>query len=441
MFGQLTNKLQNLFPFFRSGELSEKNIEKASKDIKLALLSADVNYEVAKLLVERVKSKALGVKVLKGLKPEDQFAKIIYDELVLVMGEKEAALELKKTGLSIILLCGLQGSGKTTTAAKLAYFFKKQGKKVILAACDLQRPAAVEQLQKLSSSINVPVVGPEVSSHVLKVAEKAKEAAEKDKADVLIVDTAGRLHIDDKLMQELLLLKEKLDPQEVLFVASAALGQDSVKTAQKFHEQIGMSGSILTMLDGSARAGAAISINEVTKKPLKFEGVGEKLTDLQIFNPQSMADRILGMGDVINLAKKAEEYIKDDEKAEIEKKIRKADLSYEDYLKQMNMIRKMGPLTSLMKMMPGFSQLKNLEGSEKELKKVESMILSMTSEERTGQDELIYSRRKRIALGSGRTVDDVNRLVKNFKKIKKLLKNMPKGQHNMQQFLGGNIWR
>ncbi len=443
MFGALTDKLQNLFSFFSSGDLSEKNIEKAAAEVKLALLSADVNYEVANLLIKRVKEKALGSKVLKGLKPDQQFVKIIYDELVSLMGSEEAHLALEKTQPATILLCGLQGSGKTTTAAKLAYFFKKQGKKVLLAACDLQRPAAIDQLEKLALSIEVPIFTQREEKSTLKVAKMAQLKAEEEDFDVLIVDTAGRLHIDTDLMEELKSLKNKLDPQETLFVASAALGQDAVKTAQEFHQKIGMSGSILTMLDGSARAGAAISIYEITKQPLKFEGVGERVEDLQVFNPQSMADRILGMGDIINLAKKTEEHIEVEEKEALEKKLKRASITYEDYLKQMSMIKRMGPLTSLMKMMPGFSGMPEIDGSEKELKKVEAMILSMTIKERLEKVDLSYSRRKRVALGSGTKIDDVNRLVKNFKKIKQFLKSMPKGGlNNMQQFLGGNnIWR
>lgn len=442
MFGALTDKLQNLFSFFSSGDLSEKNIEKASAEVKLALLSADVNYEVANLLIKRVKAKALGSKVLKGLKPDQQFVKIIYDELVSLMGVEETHLALEKTQPAVILLCGLQGSGKTTTAAKLAHFLKKQGKKVLLAACDLQRPAAIDQLEKLALSIEVPVFAKREEKSPLKVAEMAQLKAEAEDFDVLIIDTAGRLHIDTDLMNELSSLKNKLNPQEILFVASAALGQDAVKTAEEFHKKIGMSGSILTMLDGSARAGAAISIYEVTKQPLKFEGVGERVEDLQVFNPQSMADRILGMGDVINLAKKTEEHIAVEEKEALEKKMKRANLTYEDYLKQMGMIKRMGPLTSLMKMMPGFSGMPDIDGSEKELKKVEAMILSMTIKERLEKVDLSYSRRKRVALGSGTKIDDVNRLVKNFKKIKQFLKSMPKGGlNNMQQFLGGNIWR
>lgn len=442
MFGSLTSKLQNLFTFFRSGELTEKNIKAAADDVKLALLDADVNYGVANLLVQRVKNKALGAKVAKGLKPEQQFAKIIYDELVFLMGQDEAKLAVDAVKPATILLCGLQGSGKTTTAAKLALFFKKQGKKVLLAACDLQRPAAIDQLENLAKKAGVEIFSDKEEKTVLKVAKKAYAKAENEGFDLLIVDTAGRLHIDEGLMDELKTLKEELEPEELLLTASAALGQDAVKTAEEFHNKIGMTGSILTMLDGSSRAGAAISIYEVTKKPLKFEGIGEKIEDLQVFNPQSMADRILGMGDVINLAKKAEEHIEQQEKEELEQKLKKANINYNDYLKQMAMIRRMGPLTSLMKMMPGFSGLAEVNGSEKELKKVESMILSMTIKERLEKAELTYGRRKRIALGSGTTIDDVNRLVKNFKRIKQLLKSMPKGgMSNMEQFLGGNIWR
>ncbi|MFA5250379.1 MAG: signal recognition particle protein [Parachlamydiales bacterium] len=441
MFGLLTSKLQNLFSFFKEDQLTDKNVEKASEAVRLALLEADVNYEVALRFVEKIKTKALGEKITRGLKPGEQFIKIVYDELVLLMGEQEQVLALNSTP-SVVLLCGLQGSGKTTTAVKLAYFLKKQGKKVLLCAGDLQRPGAVDQLEKLAAPYQLEVFAKREEKQPLAVAKEAFLKARKEAFELLIVDTAGRLHIDETLMLELSALKDFLKPDEVLFVASAALGQDAVKTAREFDQKIGLTGSVLTMLDGSARAGAAISIFEVTQKPLKFEGVGERVEDLQLFNPRSMADRILGMGDVINLAKKAEEHIRQEEKENLEKRLRRAEITYEDYLKQMNLMRRMGPLSSLMRMMPGFAGLGEMAGSEKELKKVEAMVLSMTITERLEKTDLSYSRRKRIALGSGTSVDDVNRLVKSFKKIKQLLKNMPKGDlSKMQQFLGGDVWR
>nr|NGX26777.1 Signal recognition particle protein [Chlamydiota bacterium] len=326
-----------------------------------------------------------------------------------------------------ILMCGLQGAGKTTMTAKLAlYLKKKKNKKVLVAACDLQRPAAVEQLKRICAQSETEVVAIEGEKKPLKVAKAAHSRARKEGFDVLIVDTAGRLHIDAPLMNELKDLKKALDPQEILFVANATTGQDAVKTAQEFDNTLGITGSILTMLDGSARAGAAISITEVTKKPLKFEGIGEHIDDIQVFNPKSMADRILGMGDVVNLVKKVEEHIDEEESAKLEKKMRRAAFTYDDYLKQIGMMKKMGSFKSLLKMVPGMSNLGDLDISEKEFQKTEAIIQSMTPIEREERVELIPSRRHRIANGSGTSIDDVNRLVKGFKKLKKLCKSMPK---------------
>jgi signal recognition particle subunit SRP54 len=301
----------------------------------------------------------------------------------------------------------------------------------------LQRPAAVEQLKRLGEQAQVPVFFIEGEKNPLNVAKAALEKAKREGYDVLIVDTAGRLHLDEALMEELEALKSALNPQEVLFVANATTGQDAVKTAAEFDQRIGVTGTILTMLDGSARAGAAISIREVTQKPLKFEGIGEKLTDLQVFNPRSMADRVLGMGDVINLVKKAEEHFDAKESEDLEKKLRKASFTYEDYLKQMGMMKKMGSFKSLLKMIPGLPDMGDLDVSEKEFRKLEAMILSMTAEERREKVELIPSRRKRIALGSGTQVDDVNRMVKGFKRLKQFFKDMP----NLKQISGVSKWQ
>jgi signal recognition particle subunit SRP54 len=320
-------------------------------------------------------------------------------------------------------------------------FEKKEfNKKVLLAACDLQRPAAVEQLKRLAASADVPVFYVEGETDPVKVSKLALEQARRDNFDVLIVDTAGRLHIDEELMKELEQIKKAVTPQEILFVANAMTGQDAVKTAAEFDKRIAVTGTILTMLDGNARAGAAISIREVTQKPLKFEGVGEKIGDFQPFHPKSMADRILGMGDVINLVRKAQENVSEEESADLEKKLRKAAFTYDDYLRQMGMIKKMGSFKSLLKMIPGMPDLGSLEVSEKEFGKLEAMILSMTQEEREEKVELIPGRRRRIAKGSATTIDDVNRMVKGFKQLKQIMKDMP----SMKQALGGkkeNLWR
>lgn len=428
MFGSLTEKFQQVFSsIVGKKKLTEENIAEAVREVRLALLDADVSYQVASQFVKRVKELALGDEVLKSISPDQQFIKVVHDELAKLMGSEEAPLELKGHP-AVILLCGLQGSGKTTQCAKLAAYLKKKefNKKPFLAACDLQRPAAIEQLKRLGAQIDVPVFSIEGETDPVRVAKAALQKAKIDGYDVLIVDTAGRLHIDDALMEELQRIKAEVNPHEVLFVASAATGQDAVKVATEFDKRVSITGSILTMLDGTARAGAALSIREVTQKPLKFEGVGEKISDFQVFNPNSMADRILGMGDVINLVKRAEEHMDEEHNKQLEKKIKKATFTYDDYMKQMGMIKKMGSFKSLFKMLPGFSESEaDMELSEKEFKKTESIILSMTQSEREERVELVPSRRRRIAKGSGTSVDDVNRLIKNFKRLKQLCKDMP----------------
>jgi signal recognition particle subunit SRP54 len=366
------------------------------------------------------------------VEPGEQFIKVVHDELVLLMGgsleSDEVAFPLKFQGApTVILMCGLQGSGKTTQTAKLAAYFQKKEfrKKVLVAACDLQRPAAVEQLKKLCEPAEIPVFALEGETNPVRVAKEALQKAKKEQFDVLIVDTAGRLHIDEELMQQLEELKAAIEPHEVLFVASSATGQDAVKTAAEFDKRVAMTGTILTMLDGSARAGAAISIREVTQKPLMFEGIGEKIGDLQPFNPHSMADRILGMGDIVNLVRKAQEEMEETEVEKLEKKMRKAAFTYDDYLTQMGMMKKMGPLKGLLQMLPGAANFPDLDKSADEFKKIESIIFSMTPDERRERVEMLPSRRWRIAKGSGTSVDDVNRLVKNFKKMKDFCKNLP----------------
>jgi signal recognition particle subunit SRP54 len=427
MFGALTEKLQNLFSGL-SGKrsLTEDNISDAIRQVRLSLLDADVNYTVTGDFVKRVKEKVLGEAVLKSVNPGDQFVKLVHDELIALMGSDESALDLNGS-ISVLMLCGLQGSGKTTTCAKLAAYIGRtdKTKRILMAACDLQRPAAVEQLKKLGSDIGVTVFVAEGEKNPVKVAKLARAMAEKDGYNVLILDTAGRLHLDEELMVELAEIKAELEPREVLFVANAATGQDAVKTAAEFDKRVELTGSILTMLDSNARAGAAISIREVTKKPLKFEGVGEKINDLQVFNPRSMADRILGMGDVINLVKRAQDAFDGETNEDLEKKLRKASFTYEDYLKQMGRVKKMGSLKSILKMMPGFGMMDGLDFSDKEFSKLEAIILSMTPEERQEKVELEHSRRVRVAKGSGVHVDDVNRMVKGFKKVKQLFKSMP----------------
>lgn len=447
MFGILTDKFKTLFTTLAGKKtLTEDNIADAVREVRLALLDADVNYTVASNFVKNVKEKALGESVLKSVSPQQQFIKIVHDELVSLMGGEEKPLQLHGSP-AVILLCGLQGAGKTTHCAKLAAYLKKKefNKKVLIAACDLQRPAAVEQLKKLASSIEVPVFAIDGESNPIKVAKQALEKAKKEGFDVLIVDTAGRLHLDDALMEQLEEIKEALSPSEILFVANATTGQDAVKTAAEFDKRISITGTILTMLDGNARAGAAISIREITQKPLKFEGIGEKIQDFQPFHPKSMADRILGMGDVVNLVRMAQENIDEEASKDLEKKLKKAAFTYDDYLRQMGMIKKMGSFKSLIKMIPGVPDLGSLDVSEKEFSKLEAMILSMTLQERQEKVELVPSRRRRIASGSGTQVDDVNRMVKGFQRLKQFMKQMPnmnnKDMKNMPNMENLNLWR
>ena len=442
MLGALTEKMQGLLSRLAGKKkLTEENVAEAVSEVRLALLEADVNYSVAKTLVKRVKEQALGDTVIKSVSPGQQFIKIVHDELTALMGGGEAPLNLSQKP-SVIMVCGLQGSGKTTHCAKLAKYLKKKGeaKRPLLVACDLQRPAAVEQLATLGTQINVPVFSIPGQKDPIIVAKEALAHAKKEECDTIIVDTAGRLHIDEELMQQLEQLKALLNPSEVLFIANAATGQDAVNVAAEFHKRIAITGSILTMLDGNTRGGAAISIREVTGMPLKFEGIGEKLDDIQLFNPASMADRILGMGDTINLVRKAQEHINEDQAKELEKKMRTASFTYEDYLSQIQTVKKMGSIKSLLGMLPGVSNLNVLDFDDKEFFKVEAIILSMTPMERMEKCELSVSRRKRIAKGSGTSIDDINKLVKSFKQAKQFFKNMP-NMKNLGKMMGGSLWR
>lgn len=442
MFGALTEKLQGVLASIAGKKkLTEENVSDAVRDVRLALLEADVNYSVAKAFVKTVKEKALGDAVIKSVAPGQQFIKVVHDELVGLMGGDEGKLDLKGSPATI-MMCGLQGSGKTTHCAKLAKYLKKQGqvKKPLLVACDLQRPAAVKQLCTLGDQIGVPVFYIEGESNPIVVAKNGLAEAKSKGFDLVIFDTAGRLHIDEEMMRQLEEIKKVVNPNEILFVANAATGQDAVTVAAEFDKRMTLTGTILTMLDGNTRGGASISIREVTGKPLKFEGIGEKLDDIQVFNPTSMADRILGMGDTINLVKRAQEHIDEKDAKELEQKIRSATFTYEDYLNQIQMVKKMGSLKSLLGMLPGMGSLKDIDLDDKQFYKVEAMIQSMTRDERSEKCELSVPRRKRIAKGSGTTIDDINRLVKSFKQAKQFFKNMP-SMKQMQKMMGGSLWR
>lgn len=442
MFGALTDKFQSLFAKLTGkSKLTEENIAEAVSEVRLALLEADVNYAVVKTLIKRVKEKALGDAVIKSVAPGQQFIKIVHDELVALMGGAAEGMTLQGTP-AVIALCGLQGSGKTTQAAKLANYLRKQKlcKAPLLVACDLQRPAAIDQLRALGLQIDVPVFTLPGESNAVVVAKRGVEEARLAGCDLVILDTAGRLHIDEVLMAELEAIIAATRPVEVLFVANATTGQDAVATASAFNQKVPITGTILTMLDGNARGGAAISIREVTGRPLKFEGIGEKIDDLQPFNPTSMADRILGMGDTINLVRKAQEHINEEDAKQLERKMRSATFTYEDCLKQLQMVKKMGSLKGMLGMLPGMSKLEGLNVDDKEFFKMEAIIQSMTLRERSEDDELSVPRRKRVAKGSGTSVEDVNKLVKTFKQMKQFFKNMP-NMKQLEKMFGGASWR
>ncbi len=430
MSDSLTQKFQKIFKFIAgSKQLNEENLSSAVRDVRLALLEADVHYGVASQFIKRVKEAAVGQNLLKSVSPSQQFAKIVHEELIKLMGGEEKSFSLDAPPRPVvIMLCGLQGAGKTTQCAKLALYLKKKGiaKSPLMVACDLQRPAAVEQLARLAGQIEVPLFTIAGESSPLRVAEAALQKAREGSHDLLLVDTAGRLHLDEELMQQLIAMKQLLQPKELLFVANAATGQDAVKVAAEFDEKVGITGAILTMLDGTARAGVAISFCEITHKPIYFEGFGEGVDHLRPFHPRSMADRILGMGDIINLVRRAQEQMDGEQENDMEEKLRKASFTYSDYLRQMAMMKRMGSLRSLLKMLPGAGNLEGLELSEQQMKKTEAIILSMTPAEREERIELDVHRRHRLAKGSGTTVDEVNRLVKSFRNSKKFIKqNMP----------------
>lgn len=442
MFGQVTEKFTSLFSsLYQKKTLTADNIQDAVGEVRLALLEADVQYSVVKDFIKKIKAKAEGVERLTTVKPQEQFIKIVHDELVALMGGDEEGLQLSRSP-AVVLMTGLQGSGKTTSSVKLARFLKKKGSHVrpCVVACDLQRPAAVEQLKILAKEAGIDCFTIDGEKKPLEVARGALASAKTHNWDLLIFDTAGRLHIDEALMDELRGIKELVKPEELLFVANAATGQDAVKSAKAFHDSIGITGTILTMMDGSSRGGAALSIREVTSKPLKFEGVGERIDDFRLFSPASMADRVLGMGDTINLVRKAEEHIQEKDAEEFAKKLETATFNFDDYLKHTRMMRKMGSMKGLLGMLPGMSKLKDVEMDESELFKMEAMVLSMTPKERQEKCELTMSRRKRIAKGCGCSLDQINRYYKSFQRTKDFFKSAG-SMSQLKKMIGGMLWQ
>ena len=435
MFSQLGDKLQEIFKDLRGhGTISEANIDAALRQVRLALLEADVDFQVAKKFIAQVKERALGEAVLRSITPGQQIVKIFYDELSILLGGDAAPLDLGKPGR--ILIIGLNGSGKTTSAAKLARLLKKQGRAPVLVACDLQRPAAIEQLATLGKEIDVPVHTPDLNEkNVQRAAATALESPAFAEPTVgqAIFDTAGRQEIDAALIEELKQLKDFLQPQETLLVVDAATGQQAVSVATHFNDALQITGIILTKLDGDARGGAALSMREVTQRPIKFVGTGEKLDQFEPFVPERLAGRILGMGDVVGLVEKAAETIEIEDAERLERKLRSASFDFNDFLAQFKMLRKMGPLENVLGMLPGMSNVQGLSIDEKQLKRTEAIVLSMTSEERTRPQILNARRRQRIARGSGSTVTEVNDLVRRFDQMRKMMKNAGKMKKMMAE--------
>ncbi len=424
-FEGISAKLQSVFKKLTGkGRLSEKDVKEAMREIKLALLEADVNFVVVKDFVKKVSERAVGADVLESLTPGQQIIKIVNEELTALMGSTNARLDFGSTKPAVILMAGLQGAGKTTMCGKLALLLKKQyGKNPLLCACDIYRPAAIDQLKVVGEKAGVPVFE-KGKTDLVQVASEALEYARRNFYDVLIVDTAGRLHIDSDMMDELVRIREAVRPTEILLVIDSMTGQDAVNAAKAFHEAVPLTGVILTKLDGDTRGGAALSVKAVTGKPIKFAGTGEKLGDIEPFHPERMASRILGMGDVLTLIEKAQQAFDEKKAVELEKKMRTASFDLNDYLEQMDQMQSMGSMEDILKMIPGASKLGNIQIDEKALARTKAIVLSMTKEERSNPDLLNASRRKRIAKGSGTSVQEVNRLMNQFNQSKQLMKQL-----------------
>ena len=442
-FEGLSDKLQGVFKKLKGkGILSENDINDAMREVKLALLEADVNFKVVKEFVDAVKEKSMGKEVLESLTPAQQMIKIVNDQLTELMGGSNSKLTYSPRGFTTYLMVGLQGTGKTTTSGKLAAYLKKEGKKPILVAADVYRPAAIDQLEIVGKQVDVPVFTLKDSKDPVKIAKAALKEAELKGFNVMIVDTAGRLQMDQELMEELSEIKKAVKPQEILLVVDALTGQDAVNAAEGFNSKLGIDGIIMTKMDGDSRGGAALSTKRVTGKPIKFIGVSEKLDGLEAFHPQRMASRILGMGDMLSLIEKAQENYDDEKAAEQERKIRKNEFTLEDFLEQMAQVKQMGGLSKIMDLLPGMNKNANknfdIDEGEKEFSQMEAVILSMTFEERKDPKVLNSSRRKRIAAGSGQPVSRVNTLIKRYEETKKMMKQFSGGKMN-KKFKGGGL--
>lgn len=437
-FEGLSAKLQEVTRKLRGkARITESDLKEMLREVKLALLEADVNYAIVKEFINTIQEKALGQDVLKSLTPGQQVIKIVKDELVELLGGTESKINFTPNPPTVIMLVGLQGSGKTTTAGKLANLLRKQGKKPLLVACDVYRPAAIKQLQVVGGQLNIPVYANENSKDVVKIARQAIDVAMSKLNDVVILDTAGRLHIDEELMTELKNVKANVKPHEILLVVDSMTGQDAVNVAKAFNEALGIDGVVLTKLDGDTRGGAAISVKKITGRLIKFAATGEKLSDIEVFYPERMASRILGMGDVLSIIEKAEEAIDIEEAEKLEKQLKKKkDLDLDDYLTQLRQIKKMGSFSSLLKMIPGMNQLKDVKVDDKEFVRIEAMISSMTKEERRNPKLLNGNRRIRIAKGSGTSVQEINKFMKSFEMTQKMMRQM-KDSKNMKKMMKG----
>ena len=437
-FEGLSSRLQDITRKLRGkARITESDLKEMLREVKLALLEADVNYKIVKEFNASVQEKALGQDVLKSLTPGQQVIKIVKDELVELLGGTESKINFTPNPPTIIMLVGLQGSGKTTTAGKLANLLRKQGNKPLLVACDVYRPAAIKQLQVIGNQLNIPVFSNESSKDVVHIAKQAVNFAISKMNDVIILDTAGRLHIDEELMQELQNVKKELKPHEILLVVDSMTGQDAVNVAESFSNNVGIDGVILTKLDGDTRGGAALSVKKVTGRPIKFAATGEKLNDIETFHPERMASRILGMGDILSVIEKAEESFDAEQAEKLEQSLRKQEFDLDDYLSQLRQIKKMGSFSGLLKMIPGMNQLKDVKVDDKEFVKIEAIICSMTKKEKRNPKILNGSRRLRIAKGSGTTVQDVNKFIKSFEMTQSMIKKMKNQKGGMRKALKG----
>lgn len=438
MLDNLGSRFQEIFKKVRGhGKLSESNIKDALKEVKMSLLEADVNYKVVKDFTAKIQEKSIGTDVLKGINPGQQFIKIVNDELVELLGGTNARLTKGVRNPTVLMLAGLQGAGKTTFAAKLGNYLKKQGEKVLMVGADVYRPAAIKQLQVLGEQTGIEVYSEENHQDAVGICERGLAKAKELGSTYMIIDTAGRLHIDEKLMDELKEIKRLTRPQEILLVVDAMIGQDAVNLAESFNNVLNIDGVVLTKLDGDTRGGAALSIKAVVGKPIKFVGVGEKIDDIELFHPERLVSRILGMGDVVSLVEKAQSAIDEEDAKSLEEKIRTQKFDLDDFLKQLQNIKKLGSLGSILKMIPGMGQIGDLAPAEKEMKKVEAIIQSMTKEERKKPEILKASRKQRIAKGSGTEVADINRLLKQFEQMKAMMKMFSGGKMPSLPSFGG----